>query len=77
MTDEPRLRVVGDDERQPEKAGSIAVVLEDLGIAHGHVHEARAELVECDHPAVPTIAHELMLVEAKLAAAMVTLRGTT
>lgn len=77
MADEPKLRVVGPDERLPDKAGSIAVVLEDLGVAHGYLIEARAELVECAHPAVLTVSHELMLVEAKIAAAIQVLRTTT
>lgn len=77
MSDHKHLRPVGDDERMPEKAGSIAVVLEDLGVAHGHVIEARAELVECAHPAVFTVDAELMLVEAKIAAAITVLRETT
>jgi hypothetical protein len=47
VTDEPRLRVVGDDERLPEKAGSIGLVLEDVSAAHGYLVEARAEYAEC------------------------------
>ena len=45
--DRPRLRVVGGDERMPDKAGSFAVVVEDLEVAHGHVVEATAEAAEC------------------------------
>jgi hypothetical protein len=41
------LRPVGDDERMPEKSGSLQVVVDDLEVAHGHVVEACAELAEC------------------------------
>jgi hypothetical protein len=42
------LRPVGDDERMPDKNGSIPVVIEDLEVAHGHVVEAQAEAQEVD-----------------------------
>jgi hypothetical protein len=48
MADErPNLRVVGGDERMPDKTGSLGVVIEDLEVAHGHVVEATAEAAEC------------------------------
>lgn len=47
MADRRHLRPVGDDERMPEKTGSLAVVIEDLEVAHGHVVEAAAETAEC------------------------------
>lgn len=74
MTDRRHLRPVGEDERAPEKAGSLAVVIDDLEVAHGHVVEARAELAECPQPGAATVRHELMSTEATLAAAITVLR---
>jgi len=46
MSDRRRLRLVGADERA-EDVGSWAIVLEDLGVAKGHVTEAAAEIAHC------------------------------
>lgn len=41
-----KLRLIDGGSEPPD--GSLAGVLEDLGIAAGHIHEARAELGEAD-----------------------------
>lgn len=47
MSDRPKLRVVGEEERiEDTDPGNIQVVLEDLATAHGMVVEATAEALE-------------------------------
>lgn len=43
MSDRPRLRAVGPDERLPDKTGSIGTIVEDLETANGLLVETTAE----------------------------------
>jgi hypothetical protein len=64
------LRSVDDDGNvPPEKDGDLAVVIEDLEIAHGHVVEARAEAIELPERVVE-LDDALMVADAAVAKAL-------
>lgn len=72
MSDRRHLRPVGPDERMPELTGSVATVIDDLEIAHGHIVEARAEVVECagDEQELSDLGDALLVADAAVTKAL-------